>query len=278
MNKTYHFLAGLPRSGNTVLSALLNQHPEIYSSPLSPVLPLISNMHNELYSNEEYERNGNNFERTSKVISNFTNIFYSDVNKPIVLDRYKGFGSDATLFLTRKYINPNFKIIFTVRDVTEVLASFITIGKDKEWSSIDFLVGNYEERTNNLITKDDVRCDAYMALDGQIMGTLDALNNLMKQKVSVCLIEYNDLVNTPQETLKRINTYLEVSSHEYVLNNVVKSEDDKMTSLNPLDVELHTIRKEIKRISPSSKEILSSRSYNKYSNMEFWRNEDAFRH
>jgi hypothetical protein len=29
--KTYHFLAGLPRSGNTLLSALLNQNPIIHS-------------------------------------------------------------------------------------------------------------------------------------------------------------------------------------------------------------------------------------------------------
>jgi sulfotransferase len=39
--KTYHFLAGLPRTGNTLLSSILNQNPTIYSSPLSPVSEML---------------------------------------------------------------------------------------------------------------------------------------------------------------------------------------------------------------------------------------------
>ena len=39
--KTYHLLAGLPRSGNTLLSAILNQNPDIYSSPLSPITGML---------------------------------------------------------------------------------------------------------------------------------------------------------------------------------------------------------------------------------------------
>ena len=39
--KTFYFLAGLPRSGSTVLASILNQNPEVYVTPTSPMLDLL---------------------------------------------------------------------------------------------------------------------------------------------------------------------------------------------------------------------------------------------
>ena len=38
MKKTYYFMGGLPRTGITLLSALLNQNPDIYVGTTSPIL------------------------------------------------------------------------------------------------------------------------------------------------------------------------------------------------------------------------------------------------
>ncbi|NBP58534.1 sulfotransferase, partial [bacterium] len=38
--KKYYFISGLPRSGSTLLSAILNQNPRFYSGPNSPVVPI----------------------------------------------------------------------------------------------------------------------------------------------------------------------------------------------------------------------------------------------
>ena len=38
MDKTFYFLSGLPRSGNTLLSSILNQNPTVHVSSLSPVV------------------------------------------------------------------------------------------------------------------------------------------------------------------------------------------------------------------------------------------------
>ena len=34
-NQKMFFLSGLPRTGNTLLSAILNQNPDIYCTPIS---------------------------------------------------------------------------------------------------------------------------------------------------------------------------------------------------------------------------------------------------
>ena len=46
MNHELVFLSGLPRSGSTILTSLLNQHPNIHATTTSPVLGMILNFGN----------------------------------------------------------------------------------------------------------------------------------------------------------------------------------------------------------------------------------------
>ena len=42
--KTLYFLGGFPRSGSTLLGSLLNQHPDIYVSPTSPLGDVVTDI------------------------------------------------------------------------------------------------------------------------------------------------------------------------------------------------------------------------------------------
>ena len=52
--KTFYFMAGLPRSGSTLLSSILNQNPRFYSGPSSPVLGAMYAVEETFTSNELY--------------------------------------------------------------------------------------------------------------------------------------------------------------------------------------------------------------------------------
>ena len=54
MNKKYYFMGGLPRSGSTLLSSILNQNPRFYSGPSSPVLGAMVSTHDNFLQNELY--------------------------------------------------------------------------------------------------------------------------------------------------------------------------------------------------------------------------------
>ena len=41
MQKQFYFLSGLPRSGSTVLAAILNQHPDVHTSSTSGLLDVM---------------------------------------------------------------------------------------------------------------------------------------------------------------------------------------------------------------------------------------------
>ena len=52
--KTYYFMSGLPRSGSTLLSAILNQNPRFYSGPSSPVVSTMITLEQSLSNDELY--------------------------------------------------------------------------------------------------------------------------------------------------------------------------------------------------------------------------------
>ena len=52
LNKNFYFMSGLPRSGSTVISSILNQNPRFYSGPSSPVVATMIGLENH-FSNDE---------------------------------------------------------------------------------------------------------------------------------------------------------------------------------------------------------------------------------
>jgi hypothetical protein len=267
MKKNYYFLAGFPRSGNTVLSSVLNQNPEIYCSPLSPIPDFLWNYEQVLQSSENIKRNFNN--NIIDVGKNIITSYYSNIDKKTIIDREKNWATPTNLSLIKKYIDKNPKIIFTVRPIIEILTSFITL-LDEE-SYIDKEMKNCNWWVKEYLTKNDNRCEYLMRPGGQIDTTLLSLNEVLKlkNKNNFCIVEYDNLVEYPQETINKIYKFLEISTYKHDFNNIVKIEDDFDNNLE-LPKNLHTVRKKINKISKDPEQVLSEYIINKYSNIG-WR-------
>ena len=78
-------MAGLPRSGSAVLSAILNQNPRFYSGPSSPVLSTMFAVENHL-ANDELFHGYPKPEQAKKIISSIISQFYGDIQEPVVID------------------------------------------------------------------------------------------------------------------------------------------------------------------------------------------------
>jgi sulfotransferase len=271
--KPYHFLAGLPRSGNTLLSALLNQHPSVYSSPLSPMPSLLYNTHHSLINNETYLRNEENKVRGEKAIKNIIDNFYSDVKKPVVVDRDKAWGTPANLELVKKYITKTPKIIFTVRDVLEIIASFVSLSPDFCRNRIPY---GYSYKTNYM-KESDLMAEALMQDNEDIDKCLLSLSSafLKENKGMFHIVEYNDIVNNTQETMNKVYKFLEVEPFENNLTSIKKVEIDNDAAVN-LPKTLHNIGKTIVA-SKTNTNILSPYIQNKYANIEFWRDDSLLK-
>ena len=267
MDKTYYFLAGLPRSGNTLLSSILNQNPNIYSSPLSPLLDLMweySKSYNYLNS---IKRNEENKDRGSELLSSFSDTFYKDVKKPIIIDRQKDWGTPANLDLIKKYITKTPKIIVTVRDILEILASFISLNSDRLKKD----AMNNNAFVNIYRSTEDCISEYLMQTNGEIDKALVSIASAfsLENKDIFHIVEYNDLVLRPQETMSGIYKFLELPDYKHDFDNIKKIESDNDISL-AYPENLHHVRKSLSK-SSTSIDILSDYIKHKYSNMEFWR-------
>jgi len=266
MHKTYFFESGLPRSGSTLLSALLNQNPEFHCGAISPVLEI-------MYYTEQYFEGSEQAlaypkpAQHHKIISSVIDNYYSDVDKPIVFDKCRAWTNNTDRI--QKYITKKPKILCPVRDVLEILASFITM-IHRNSHQVSFVDKTLIE--NGYAPTDDNRCDHLMSSVGIVDQSLYALGEGFNKGCEsyMHMVEYNDLVSRPEETMRKIYQFLEIPyySHDFEnVNHKYRERDDDVYGLN----DMHEVRKSVKRTSKRPEEVLSDYVLNKYSGMEFWR-------
>lgn len=264
-DKKYYFLAGLPRSGSTLLSSILNQNPKIYSGPGSPVVDLMFGAETFLTKCEQLQAYPNeNFIQTH--ISSIIKDFYKDVDNKIIIDKSRAWPNN--IHLIKKYITNDVKIICTVRDVKEILASFIKINK----KGLSFIDQNLITERKNLTTEN--RCDHLMSDDGVVSNSLGAIYKCFerKEEKNLLLIEYDNLINNTENEIKKIYNFLNEEYFEHNFNQIKQNfniNDDVYGLINMHKVN-HTIEKN--KTKNDVQNILTDRIIEKCKGLEFWRN------
>jgi sulfotransferase len=269
--KTYYFMAGLPRSGSTVLSAILNQNPRFYSGPSSPVLSTMYAVENHLQHDELF----NGYpkpEQAQLIISNIINQFYSDVEKPVVIDKNRAW--TVRVPYIEGYIGQQAKIICPVRDIDEILTSMIMMIRRNPYQEGQPRINFIDEQLVklNISLSDDNRCEYIAGPQGILGQSLNAIQEGFKQGFSdrIHFVEYKDLVNRPEETLKSLYEFLGEEYYEHTfdgLENQNQEQDLKTYGLG----DMHQVHSKLESTAPSPSEILSKNILNKCKGMDFWR-------
>lgn len=272
MNHTYFFMGGLSRSGSTLLSAILQQNPNIYVSENSPVCDLTYKLNLLFDHNPQYNAVPNEQGRINVLRSLIDNYYY-DVEKPIIIDKFRSWGTPYNISMIQTLYTKNVKIICPVRNVLEILSSFIVLLENNNGniSFVDKIIKEqdlYDDKKH----LNDIRCEVLMNMDGGIEHQLYATREsiLKKNKNIFHLVEYDDLISNPQREIERIYNFLEIENfnHNYdCINYTPSSKDIEYFGVS----NLHRVRQEIKKISKNPHKVLSKNIIKKYSNKEFWR-------
>jgi sulfotransferase len=265
MNKTYHFMAGLPRSGSTLLKSILDQNPNIHANPVSPVMEL-------MYHTEEYLKQSEQYlgypkpKSAYKIISSYIENYYFDREEPVIIDHCRAWSNNIERIKT--YITPNPKIICPVRDIAEILTSFITLVHRND-DQVSFIDQHLIEK--GVTVDDDNRCQYLMSDDGIVEQALWAQSQafIKNDTRHLLMVEYDDLVNTPDETMRRIYDFLEMDYYDHNFKNVENNhrENDDQWYLK----DMHYVRKEVKKTSKKPEDVLSPYILNKYNKLEYWK-------
>jgi sulfotransferase len=265
MEKTYHFMAGLPRSGSTVLAAILSQHPDIYASPQTDLIGMLYELNTQIPSYESHKA-GVLHEGYKNVLNNVANNFYNHIDKPIIIDKNRSWGTPYNFNELKPYVSPSGKVILTMRPMLEVLASFVKIAKESEkithrnnYSSSELWVSNYRNEV-------DAMADYLMMPNGEIDKAIFSIANLVKNHTKEThIVWFNDLLSDPKNTMNKILIFLGADPFEYDFNNI--QETDKHNDLNGYGIiGLHSIAKELKNPVLNPEKYLSNYVINKYKN------------
>jgi sulfotransferase len=263
VNKTFFFMAGLPRSGSTLLSAILNQNPEVYSGPQTDLVEMMYLLDSAIPSFESY-KTGYNHLGYKNAITNLGQSFYSHIEKPFVIDKNRAWSTPYNLNLA-KLLNPDIKIIVMYRPILEILTSFIVLAN--KYPGTNFIdigmesMGFYAKEYRDI---DDARCDWLLRPNGEIDQTILGLSQAKLHLEKMLLIDYNRLVQQPQQVLTSIYSFLNIPNFKHNLSKITQFEthefDQKVFGIP----ELHQIRTQLTRVSKNPKEVLSEYVVKKY--------------
>jgi sulfotransferase len=244
--KQLYFLSGMQRSGSTLLACLLNQNPQILATKTSPLLDILSSCEKTLtqvYGQYTFDYNIKNKNLTLGML----NSFHDDEECPIIIDKHRGW--IGAIDLIKEIHEP--KIICTNRSVPEVISSFINlINKNNSLNnSIDKALRNggfpisITNRANYIF---------HDFINSPRQGIISALE---KNRDYIHIVEYNDIVNNPNETISKIYEFLDIEKFEHNFNdikNTCKEDKDLAWGIE----NLHVIRNKLQKTSISPEEIL----------------------
>lgn len=258
-------MSGLPRSGSSLLSAILNQNPRFYCGPSSPVPSLILDIENNLNTNELHKAYvKENFQHD--IIKSVLTNYYAHDDYPVIIDKNRSW-THRLEYLNKYFDIENPKVICTVRDLSEILASFISmIHRSNQRNFIDAKL-----EKQRVPVSDFTRCQL-IASDGPLGRGYTGLQKAFESGFGkyIHLVEYNNLVNDPKRTLEDIYNFLGEEYYEHSFDNVQNKyrEDDGAIYGLP---DMHDVRPAVKSTAKKPEDVLPEQVIKDVTGLEFWR-------
>lgn len=212
--KKLNLIAGMPRSGSTLLCNLLNMNPSFHATATSPVIDTIRGMRSVFSHNVTFKTQNrlDLMEPMRKGLKGFIDGYYED--KDIVFDKCRGWTSNIAL-LDHILGNTDTKIIWTYRDPVEVVSSIENRYQET------LLLENVDEASGADFTTLENRVNTYINDGGLVARPVWLLDDAFNMGYSdrILLVRYWDLTNEPQKTLNMIHDFLDLPHYPYGQND-----------------------------------------------------------
>lgn len=256
MNKKYHMITGLPRSGSTLLSSILKQNPRFHASITDPLAILTKGVIDTSQDGPGMKTEVP-IERRKNTVRGLFGGFYSDVDKEVVFNTNRAWSYGLNMV---KEIFPSSRMIVCVRDIKWVLDSFENayrrnpLEKNTVFGGVG---GSVYDRMDMLMDKGGVVEFAYT-------GVKQAITSAEKNMIMV--VEYDLLCKNPEGMMRAIYNFIGEPYYDHDFDNVEASWDEYDAEIG---LDLHHVRQKVEFRERET--ILPPDILSKYTNMEVWR-------
>lgn len=242
-------MAGVPRSGSTVLAAILNQNKQTHVSTTSGLVFALDGMANTWHSTGLLRADEANHKILVDSMRGVIDAFYEDVAAPVIIDKGRGWPIPTIMQAMTEVVGAKPKIIATVRSIPDCMASFVRVAKPEDLD--DFIYSGQ--------LSDHLKA-AYITLQ----------TGYQYDPECFCLVEYDDLIADPKSQLDRIHAFLDLPDFDYDFEAIdgtsVQEDDEEIHGYEGM----HDIQPVLaKQHNEDPKDVLKHH-YSTFCQPEFW--------
>ena len=206
-NKQLFFLVAQPRSGNTLFASIMNQNPEIAATPNSITLEIMKDLF--LLKDTDVFQNYPDHRSLDNVLDVVYDTYYKDWPQPIIIDRGPVM-TPGNFALMQKHFKRPFKCIVLLRDLMDVLASYM------QWYTEN--PDAFPNRYN--LKNDEEKLAMIMNKDGAVAKDLEAIKNAYAHSNICYFVKYNDVVTNPEQEFRKIYEFMEEPYYPHYFENL----------------------------------------------------------
>ena len=215
----------MPRSGNTLFASVMNQNSQIAATANSITLEIMKDLF--LLKEIDVFQNFPAHKSLDNVLDMVYDYYYKDWPQRIIIDR----GPVTTvpnLHLMQKHFKRPFKCIVLLRDLMDVLASYM------QWytENPDAFPNRYDHKN------DEEKLLALMNKNGAVAKELEAIKNSYNYPGMCHYVKYDDIVTNPEQEFRKIYSFLEEPYYPHYFENLKQINingigyDDKIVGKN----------------------------------------------
>lgn len=256
--KNFHFISGLPRSGSTLLGAILRQNPRFSAGMSSPVANLFEGVVGQVSAGSELSRMVNTAQR-ERILRGLFDSYYADNPAEVVFDTNRAWTAKIPELMA---LYPEAKFICCVRNVAWVMDSLERQFRGKTFENTGLFSNPAERatvytRTEALASSNRLVGFAYQALREACWGEFAD---------RVIIVDYDMLGSRPADVLKLLYQFIGEDHFAHDFESVAYDAPafDEQLGLDGL----HRVRPKVEL--QRRKTILPPDVFEKYAGLAFW--------
>jgi sulfotransferase len=258
-SQKFHFISGLPRSGSTLLAALLRQNPHFHAGMTSPVGSLFSGMLNQFSAGSEFGPVIQQSQRRRLLQGLFESYYANQEDKKIIFDTSRLWSSKLAAI---QDLFPQAKVIACVRNVAWIMDSIERLYRANPYENTKLF--NDDVERNTVYSRVDTLAQRNRLVGFAWAGLKEAFYS--EQASSLLIIEYDLLAQAPEKVLRLVYDFIEEPWYPHDFNNIEYDapEFDEALGLKGL----HKVRPKVAMETRHT--ILPPDLFEQYSKLSFW--------
>jgi sulfotransferase len=255
----YHFISGLPRSGSTLLAAILRQNPRFRAGMTSPVGSLVQGVVAQVSAGSEFGAMVGRDMRQRLLKGLFESYYADERDAAVIFDTNRTWCAKMG---TIHDIFPQAKVIACVRNVAWVMDSIERLYRANPYENTRLFGGNAGRSTVYS------RCEGLAQHDQLVGFAWSALREAFygEHASSLLVLDYELLAQAPHKVIPLVYDFIGEPHFEHDFENV---EYDAPEFDLPLGTPgLHKVRPKVEL--KDRRPIIPPDLFEKYSQLSFW--------